>query len=608
MAQRSKHYDWFQGQKHKKSPKDNFKANAKTTWRFAKIFLYFSLFFFSMWGCVQVFTHKIDTRPAAGITFSNGDDNLSPQVSQFTLVDGEKEIYFQDSSISYMSPKNALQKKVIVNVNKQLKNDFDIDSPTRARKGGNYVIEIRDQTGKSIDRNNEIVISNKKLEKNKVLLYTTAPINKLKDDYNLDASFNVLRSLAPNGIRHHSYKIEKRKDDDKQKIVKVSSSYFINIEALAVRYKELKAKGKLSANQELAFYFNAKLFEAIYNKLNSKRAIKLNSRSYLRDAIVPENEQVEFLRQNQNVKFFLDLIFVKGTAKRALEARALNYPVGFSAKTNWVPITTWGKAWDKDGGTGPFYGIFVFPIAVITNAILNTIPNLEGWESLITIIIIVVTLSVIMFALNFKNTLQQTKIQELSAKKAVIDAKYAPYKGNKQMENRQRQEVASLYKKEGISPLAQIGSLFLRMPFFLAMWRVIGSIDHIKTTEWIGINFATTSWRALLGNLTQWNNGWSYFPLILTAVGSQLFSTLLPKILTKRRNKDRMNVQQKEAMKKSDRTQKILMIVTLFFPLITSAGVQVYFIIRSVWTIFEQIITHKLIVKRKKMQIARATT
>lgn len=57
----------------------------------------------------------------------------------------------------------------------------------------------------------------------------------------------------------------------------------------------------------------------------------------------------------------------------------------------------------------------------------------------------------------------------MSAKKAVIEAKYEPYKGNRQMDMRKRQEIQELYKKEGISPMATMGSMFITIPFFLAM-------------------------------------------------------------------------------------------------------------------------------------------
>ncbi len=60
-------------------------------------------------------------------------------------------------------------------------------------------------------------------------------------------------------------------------------------------------------------------------------------------------------------------------------------------------------------------------------------------------------------------------MQEIAGKKAIIDAKYANYKGNKQMEQRKKQEISELNKKEGVNPLGAIGSMFITMPFFLAM-------------------------------------------------------------------------------------------------------------------------------------------
>ncbi|MCP4356016.1 MAG: hypothetical protein GY793_10395 [Proteobacteria bacterium] len=83
--------------------------------------------------------------------------------------------------------------------------------------------------------------------------------------------------------------------------------------------------------------------------------------------------------------------------------------------------------------------------------------------------IAVIIIRTFAYALTFKSTLQQVKQQELSSKKAAIEAKYEQYKGNKQMEQRKRQEMSEMFKKEGISPLGSIGSIFLTMPIFLAM-------------------------------------------------------------------------------------------------------------------------------------------
>ena len=584
MAERSKHYDWFHGENNQQSPKRNLKNRAKITWKFTKIFLYFSLFFFTMWGCVQMFTHKINTAPAAGITFARGEENLSPQVNKITFkTDKANNIYHTFKQNVYIPGNTDEGKKTIESVNNQLKNDLGVSSPVEARDGGNYIISLNDSN---------ILHDNR----DKLLLYTSAQINPKEKYYSFDESKRLLISLweqSPINL----YSLKKEKDD-----VTIDYKYSIDLNSIS------------KPTNELAFYFNMNIISYLVNNFYKNNDINFDQDISLNAGVKLNEAQITTINnRNKRIKYLLNILGLKYSLEETESASIKTTknltvnatPFGFRSKTNWRPITNWKLAWSKDGGTGPFYGFFVYPIAYMTNEIVDSMPYMKGWESLITIVLVVVTLSVLMFLLNFKNTLQQTRMQELSAKKAIIDAKYAPYKGNKQMENRQRQEVAALYKKEGISPLAQIGSMFLRMPFFLAMWRVIGSIDHLKTTEWMGVNFATTSWRALMGNLTVWNNGWAYFPIIVLAVGLQIISTLLPKILTKRRNKNRMNVQQKEAMKKSDRMQKIMMIVTIFFPLITSAGLQIYFIVRSLWTIFELSITHQILIKKKKRDIAK---
>jgi YidC/Oxa1 family membrane protein insertase len=83
--------------------------------------------------------------------------------------------------------------------------------------------------------------------------------------------------------------------------------------------------------------------------------------------------------------------------------------------------------------------------------------------------IVVVLVRSFAYALSFKSTLQSVKQQEVQAKVAVINAKYEPYKGNKQMDQRKQQEVSELYKKEGVSVFGAFSQIFVTMPLFLSM-------------------------------------------------------------------------------------------------------------------------------------------
>lgn len=89
------------------------------------------------------------------------------------------------------------------------------------------------------------------------------------------------------------------------------------------------------------------------------------------------------------------------------------------------------------------------------------------------------------------------------------------------------------------------------------------------------MNFAATSYKELFAGHVQ------YLPLMILAAGIQLFSQIYPRLLTKRRDKNRMNVHQKAAMKKGNKMQNIMLVVFGFMALIFTAGLQVYFIVRS---------------------------
>ena len=264
--------------------------------------------------------------------------------------------------------------------------------------------------------------------------------------------------------------------------------------------------------------------------------------------------------------------------------------IGTPGSTVYRPMVKWSDAWKR----GPFYGIFVYPIANIASRIVNGMGDMNGWEMVLTILIVVWFTRLLTFVLSFKSVIQQTKMQELAGKKAVIDAKYAAYKGNKQMEMRKNQEVQDLYKKEGVSMFGSIGSIFLTMPFFLAMWRVIGAIPHLKAGVWLGISFPATSWRELFAGQFQ------YLPLIIAAAFFAGAQQIVPRLLTKKRDRSRINVQQKAAMKKNNKTQNIMLAVFVVMAVIFNAGLQIYWVAGGIWMIGQSIATHKYFVWQSK--------
>ncbi|WP_029513755.1 membrane protein insertase YidC [Mycoplasmopsis primatum] len=246
-------------------------------------------------------------------------------------------------------------------------------------------------------------------------------------------------------------------------------------------------------------------------------------------------------------------------------------------------ISDIGSSWKL----GPFYGIFVLPIAWVSAHLSSAMSGIGSWGTILTILIITIILRGAMLALTFRQTINQSKQEELKSKKAKIDAKYADFKNNKQMKARQQQEVSDLYKKHGVNPLDAFVTLIISFPVFIAIWRVIQGLPEIKSTVWLGISFAETSWRRLF-----FNGEWQYFGILLVVGVVQGLSQFMPQILNRRKFKERTNLEEAKALKKSNKTQRIMSIVFFFITFLFSAGVQVYWIISGLWNIAQTIGIH----------------
>ena len=70
-----------------------------------------------------------------------------------------------------------------------------------------------------------------------------------------------------------------------------------------------------------------------------------------------------------------------------------------------------------------------------------------------------------------------------------------------------------------------------------------------------------------------------------------------------------MNVHQKVAMMKSNKTQNIMIGVSIVASVIYTAGMQVYYIASGAWMIIQALVTHHILVQqRKKRKVKKVKT
>lgn len=286
-----------------------------------------------------------------------------------------------------------------------------------------------------------------------------------------------------------------------------------------------------------------------------------NSPNYTPDN--SQNFEVVFLPETKNKK---DIVLGTGSAAQK-------------------PIYSWAGAWKL----GPFYGLIIWPLSYMINGMMSSMPAMNGWEGIFAMVIVIIFTRILVTMFTYKSLFASHKQQQLNPKKAKIDAKYEGFKGNREMEQRKRQELSKLYKDNNVSLIEPLKALCISTPIFLAVWRIVQGIPDIKSTTWLGIQFSLTSWQELF------SGSWQYLPLLLAAGLTQALSHFLPRILNKKRMDERANRAERAALKKANKTQNIVMIVFIVLAVIFEAGVQIYWIISGLWQIMQILIVHHVV-------------
>lgn len=252
------------------------------------------------------------------------------------------------------------------------------------------------------------------------------------------------------------------------------------------------------------------------------------------------------------------------------------------------------------GPTSPFYALFVWPAAaIVTQFMWATRSWVGGMNAFLAIFLLLLFIRILTMAISMKSTLQNEKMQEIQGEVAEINAKYKDM-NDAQSKQMKQQEIMALYNKNNIKPFAAFEQMFLTLPIFLIIYRVVTIVRPIKVTVLFGIwNFAASPLTQIFSNFT--HMGWTYIFFLLLVAGSQIFSMKMPQVFAKRRNRSANTASDagKKQFKKTQRTQNIFMIVMVVIVAFSAVGVGVYWFLNSLFTVLQAWITHKIIQRKK---------
>ncbi len=267
---------------------------------------------------------------------------------------------------------------------------------------------------------------------------------------------------------------------------------------------------------------------------------------------------------------------------------------------NRVIVTDWGEAWTY----GPFYGMFVYPLSYLAAALDNALPEaMGGWSVFVGIFIIVFTVRGFSTLITFNNFLQQQKMQELQLKIAKINAKYEKHKDNpnkqvaSQMKQRKQVETMKLYQKEGVNPLGSLSSVFITMPMFLAMWRIISSLPAYKGASIGLVDFTITPLSGIFsaGGITSF----VYLMLLLATITMQFTSFKLPTWLSqKRKGVTHIDEKTKKAMAKNQKIGNWMIVFFVIMSITIPTLLALYWMLSGLFTLITTWLQHLYAVKK----------
>ena len=262
--------------------------------------------------------------------------------------------------------------------------------------------------------------------------------------------------------------------------------------------------------------------------------------------------------------------------------------------SQYSTFTNWSMAY------GPFYAFFIWPAAFfITNFMYITRNYWGGTNTLLSLFILLLIIRGSTLLLSLKSTFHNEKMLEIKSKISQINDKYKDLKDFKSRQMKQY-EITSLYKKNKIKPFAAFQQMFLTMPIFLIIYRIVGIVRPVKSSVLFNIwSFSANPLTEVFSNFNR--GGWIYIFFLIIVMFGQFFSLKIPQILAKKRYNNSPNLSSNGSgpFNKTKMSQNIFIVVMCLIVVFSPCGVGIYWFLSSIFSVVQSYMLHKILLRRK---------
>lgn len=141
-----------------------------------------------------------------------------------------------------------------------------------------------------------------------------------------------------------------------------------------------------------------------------------------------------------------------------------------------------------------FFGIIARPLFLWLRLTQHYVPN-WGWAIALQTLIITLAL----LPLRISSMKSSLKMQKVAPQIKAIQEKYKKYKMQDPRRQQMNQEIAELYKKEGVNPVGGCLPLVIQMPFLIAYYAMLEVAIELRHAPWLWIHDLSSSdpWHVL---------------------------------------------------------------------------------------------------------------
>jgi len=284
----------------------------------------------------------------------------------------------------------------------------------------------------------------------------------------------------------------------------------------------------------------------------------------------------------------LEIGFLPGTTNNPL------FDLSQNSNGNWFTFSTFTFDY------GPFYALFVWPFAQL---LLNFMWATRSWPvglgALLGIVVILLIIRMITILVSTRSSLASEKMSEVQGKIAEVNARY---KDAKDMQSKQRKqaEIQEIYKSKNIKPFAAFEQIFVTLPIFLIVYRVINIVRPLKATvlfDWWDLSKSPVT--ELFSNFS--NGGWHYIFFLALVIPAQFCSSKFPRFLAKKRSRGAktVGVANNKQLKKTKTIQTVMSVFMAVIVIISATGIGLYWFFNSLLSMLQTWLIHKIIMRKR---------